>query len=154
MDDASTTSTRKRNAFLFLVLPSSRFTRGLCLCLCLCLRRTCKPALTLVLLPDVSAREWAWESSFSWSMQRVWCPTTGEDWGGRIGSESNVPPPVKVSRVWEAGAGGTKIGRARGGLAQKDLGERLWDWGGRRRDLGRLTGVSACCADRGRFRQI
>ena len=31
-------STRKRNAFLSLVLASSRFTRGFCLCL----RRTCK----------------------------------------------------------------------------------------------------------------
>ena len=39
-DDASTTSasTRKRKAFLFLVLASSRFTRGLCLCL----RHSCK----------------------------------------------------------------------------------------------------------------
>ena len=42
-DDASTTSasTRKRDAFLFLVLVSSRLTRGLCL------RRTCKPAFRL-----------------------------------------------------------------------------------------------------------
>ena len=44
-DDASTTSasTRKRSAFLFLVLAPSRFTGGLCLCL----RRTCKPAFRL-----------------------------------------------------------------------------------------------------------
>ena len=42
------TSARKRNAlrlFLALVFASSRFTRGLCLCL----RRTCKPALSLLL---------------------------------------------------------------------------------------------------------
>ena len=39
-------STRKMNAFLFLVLASPRFTRGLCLrlCLFLCLHRTRKPA--------------------------------------------------------------------------------------------------------------
>ena len=42
-DDANIISatTRKRNAFRFLVLASPWFTRGLCLCW----RRTCKPAL-------------------------------------------------------------------------------------------------------------
>ena len=47
-DDASTTSAskRNRNAFLCLVLASSRFgTRGFCLCLFL--RRSCKPALRI-----------------------------------------------------------------------------------------------------------
>ena len=43
-DDASTSARKsRRSAFLFLALPSSRFTRGLCLCSCL--RRTCKPDL-------------------------------------------------------------------------------------------------------------